>query len=212
MHLDGAFADVEALGDGPVGQPLGHEGQNLAFSVAERTERVDASFPGNQLAHDERVDDALSGGDAADGVRERGEFEHTLLEQVADGCSAAAQKRQDEVHLDVTRRRVRTIQTPTTMNTHPVRRSMNGYNSNWDYAELSFDSGIMGLSFHERDGSVNEECQAPYTVDAMGYITISGDCLGGKFSWSTTSEGISLEAFPSIEGPAVVGGDSPTGG
>lgn len=75
-------------------------------------------------------------------------------------------------------------------------------NEGWDFAELTFDGGTMTLGFHTPDGSTNEECSAPYAVDADGYLTIDGDCLGGRFSWSTTSDGISLEAFPGDDAQA----------
>ena len=70
-------------------------------------------------------------------------------------------------------------------------------NVGWDFAEVTFDGGTMALAFHTPEGSTNEECSAPYTVDAEGYLRIDGDCLGGRYSWSTTSEGVSLEPFPS---------------
>jgi hypothetical protein len=69
-------------------------------------------------------------------------------------------------------------------------------NNGWDYADVAFADGSLTLSFHQKSGSTEQECAAPYTVDGQGLISIDGDCLGGTYTWYETPEGISLEMVP----------------
>ena len=70
-------------------------------------------------------------------------------------------------------------------------------NVGWDFAEVTFEAGTMTLRFHTPSGAMEAACGAPYTVDTKGYLTFAAECLGERATWSTTNEGISLEAFPS---------------
>ena len=43
VGFDGAFGDEQAGGDGPVGQPLGDQGEHLTFAFSELAEGVGAA-------------------------------------------------------------------------------------------------------------------------------------------------------------------------
>ena len=77
-------------------------------------------------------------------------------------------------------------------------------NVGWDFAELTFDSGTMALGFHKPEGSTNEECSAPYTVDAEGYLTIDGDCLGGTVLLVDDERGHLARGVPQRRRPSTV--------
>ena len=51
-------------------------------------------------------------------------------------------------------------------------------NTGWDFADVTFAGGSLTLDFHKKSGDIEEECTAPYTTDAVGHITIGGECLG----------------------------------
>lgn len=69
-------------------------------------------------------------------------------------------------------------------------------NNGWDFADLTLADGSLTLVFHELSGNMKQECAVPYTTDGKGLITITGDCLGGTYTWYNTPDGISLELVP----------------
>ena len=101
VGFDGAFGDEQAGGDGPVGQPLGDQGEHLALTPAELIEAVGTAFAGEEPGDDRGVDDCLPVGKATEGVDQVRDVEDAFFEQVADLFGMFFEQPHRVVRLDV---------------------------------------------------------------------------------------------------------------
>jgi hypothetical protein len=67
VRLDGALAEVEALGDACVGEAFGHQLEHVAFPVGELSERVVVALCRDAAGDDLGVERGSSLGDAFGG-------------------------------------------------------------------------------------------------------------------------------------------------
>lgn len=81
--FDGAVADKEASGDCVVGESLGHEGEDFAFSFRQAVERGVVVWC-NERGDDFRVERGASIGDAFGRCEELADFEDAVFQEVAE--------------------------------------------------------------------------------------------------------------------------------
>src|SRR6266508_1720435 len=103
VGLDRVRCDQEPFRDAAIGQPLGHERQDLAFSGCGLIEW--AALPGvaDQLGDKARIDDDLARGDAFESGDEVVDVEYPVLQQVAHPPAVALEKPEGVLGLDIAR-------------------------------------------------------------------------------------------------------------
>jgi EmrB/QacA subfamily drug resistance transporter len=82
--LDRALGDVERPGDGVVGAPFGHEGEDLALAGREGGEPLVAPAAGEKLAYHFGIEHGPARGDLANCRDEVADIGDAILEQIAD--------------------------------------------------------------------------------------------------------------------------------
>jgi hypothetical protein len=100
VALDGARAELELAGDGPVRPPFGDERQHLALALGEGVEQG-ASAPADEGRDHLRVERRAAVGDAFDRVDELRDVAHAVLEQVADARRVVAYELEHVGRLEV---------------------------------------------------------------------------------------------------------------
>jgi hypothetical protein len=102
VFLNRSFGHPELTGHARVGAALGHERQYLAFTRAERCQRVAAAARCHELLNDCRVDDVATFADALKLLDELVNVGDPALEQVANSLAAGKQL-EGLINLDVRR-------------------------------------------------------------------------------------------------------------
>ena len=83
VRFHGLFSDEQTVGDGVVGPPLSHQGEDGLFSVGESVQGVTASGTIEQLRDDCRVDDEATSSDLSYCVCQLFNVSNPVLEKVA---------------------------------------------------------------------------------------------------------------------------------
>src|SRR5205085_8282349 len=92
VRLDGLRAEHELLADASIRAPFGHELQDLALAAGQLLERIVLAAAADQLPDHLGVDRRSSAADAAHGLEELVDLEHSVLEQVPEAFRPIAEE------------------------------------------------------------------------------------------------------------------------
>lgn len=101
--FNGSFTNEELFGNGGVGVPLGHGGQDFEFASRQVGQQVIAPATGDELGNDFRVERRPAGCHPGDGCQELRDVGHPVLQQITNRADAGFEQFAGVFSLDVLR-------------------------------------------------------------------------------------------------------------